>query len=450
MYRKTITVAEAQELAKAGDIPGLEEAVAQALAASWDAMTIIAEQNAQGTYDVVMEAPTGVMVGWFLPRSVAERVHLVGGEPVEDLHVTLAYFGDVDSLSLDDQRKLVGIVGEVVVSRRALVGQLKGVNAFPPAEGEDVYPLYVGVDVPGLGEIHKAIVDAATEAGIEVSTFDTFTPHVTVAYLSTDTEPPALDFAGLDIVIDQLTVAVGPQRLVMDLQNDDAWGPEESNREGWVPMTKALDTEKPERYTLGPMYVPDQLDAHGDWTDSKELQKAVWDYHDAGDFRIRLQHHTDIVAGRCVELLSWPYEVTVPLTKADGTTVNYTYPPGTPFMGTIWEEWAWELIEKGELNGYSIGGKADMIEVDLGSDPLAKAKGCIEWDGYRNEKGYGVKSVNGTNVKAHRWAWEQANGPIPEGKVLLHSCDNPPCINVKHLSVGTVADNNQDRADKGR
>ncbi len=51
---------------------------------------------------------------------------------------------------------------------------------------------------------------------------------------------------------------------------------------------------------------------------------------------------------------------------------------------------------------------------------------------------------------AHRWAWVQAHGEIPAGMCVLHRCDNPPCINVAHLFLGTKSDNNVDRRTKGR
>ena len=126
------------------------------------------------------------------------------------------------------------------------------------------------------------------------------------------------------------------------------------------------------RFTLGPWYIPDQQDAHGEWTDTTELQNALWNYVKSGDRRIRLQHNKSVVAGEWVEAMTWPYPVTVPMTKADGTSEDVTYPAGTVFMGTQWEPWAWELVKKGKLTGYSIGGKAERMLVDLPEPELKK------------------------------------------------------------------------------
>lgn len=73
---------------------------------------------------------------------------------------------------------------------------------------------------------------------------------------------------------------------------------------------------------------------------------------------------------------------------------------------------------------------------------------CVEWSGARDEDGYGRIGHAGT--RAHRQAWIDAHGPIPDGLVVCHRCDNPPCIEVDHLFLGTVAENNRDRALKGR
>jgi hypothetical protein len=130
--------------------------------------------------------------------------------------------------------------------------------------------------------------------------------------------------------------------------------------------------EGDKRYTLGAMYIPDRLDAHNEWTDAEELQRAVWDYVRSNDRRIRLQHNRDIVAGEWVEVMSFPYELTVPITTPSGIMVNHTYPANTVFLGVIWEEWAWEKIQRGEILGYSIGGRAERLYVDMEkNDPTA-------------------------------------------------------------------------------
>jgi hypothetical protein len=131
---------------------------------------------------------------------------------------------------------------------------------------------------------------------------------------------------------------------------------------GAYEVSKAEDAK---RYTLGAMYIPDRIDAHGEWTDSDELQRAVWDYVKTNDRRIRLQHNRDVVAGEWVEVMAFPYELTVPIKTITGIDVNHTYPPNTVFLGVIWEPWAWDLVKTGKILGYSIGGKAERLYVDM-------------------------------------------------------------------------------------
>lgn len=78
------------------------------------------------------------------------------------------------------------------------------------------------------------------------------------------------------------------------------------------------------------------------------------------------------------------------------------------------------------------------------------ATGCYEWTGCLDRKGYGRIKKNGKTQFAHRIAWERVNGTIPEGMLVLHSCDNPPCCNVNHLRLGTHQDNTNDMMDRGR
>lgn len=74
--------------------------------------------------------------------------------------------------------------------------------------------------------------------------------------------------------------------------------------------------------------------------------------------------------------------------------------------------------------------------------------GCIVYTGYRDKDGYG--RVGGDERRAHRLAYTELVGPIPDGMLVCHRCDNPPCVNPDHLFLGTAKDNMQDKHKKKR
>lgn len=75
---------------------------------------------------------------------------------------------------------------------------------------------------------------------------------------------------------------------------------------------------------------------------------------------------------------------------------------------------------------------------------------CIIWQAQIGTDGYGRISVKGKDKKAHRVAYELAKGPIPEGKMILHSCHVRACVNPAHLRPGTAQENTMDKVRHGK
>lgn len=71
---------------------------------------------------------------------------------------------------------------------------------------------------------------------------------------------------------------------------------------------------------------------------------------------------------------------------------------------------------------------------------------CLIWTGFIGSGRYGRIRVNGEYHSAHRYAWETAHGPIPEGMYIDHKCWNTACVNVDHLRLATPADNSAYRS----
>lgn len=84
---------------------------------------------------------------------------------------------------------------------------------------------------------------------------------------------------------------------------------------------------------------------------------------------------------------------------------------------------------------------------------VRKVDECWVWTASASHDGYGAFGVGGRKggmVRAHRFSYSLTHGPIPDGKMVLHRCDNRRCVNPNHLFLGDAKSNGEDMAKKDR
>lgn len=322
---------------KAGEIAlatGHEEFMAE-VAKSLEAGVAFLKVGADDEGNPVISQPENVTVDFMVPDL---EIDTPGA--VFDPNIRLVDLGPEADMSLTAKRALVKVVNEVAARHTVLRGVAHGSERRGGALVTKAY-------VPGLAELRDDLVNELAKYAFRVT--KAFDPTITLAY--TDAEPSHVAF---DVSIDKLTARIGGFRT-------DATIPAPAVEHVGL-ITKA-DDEK--RFTLGPMYIPGQLDAHGDWATSDDLQKALWDFN-RGEKTIALQHHPEVGAmGEAVEMMVVPWEMDVPMYKADGTSETVHFPANTPWLGVVWNEDVWPLVKKGLIRGYSIGGRANLLDVAL-------------------------------------------------------------------------------------
>jgi len=114
---------------------------------------------------------------------------------------------------------------------------------------------------------------------------------------------------------------------------------------------------------------------------------------------------------------------------------------------------------KAGLASQNAGRPANTPEVLWSKVDIKSPDDCWEWKGWIGAGGYGRTQINGMSYYAHRVIFDLANpntitlaGPKnPKAfGFLMHTCDNPPCCNPKHLVVGDHKKNMEDKVSKGR
>lgn len=97
-----------------------------------------------------------------------------------------------------------------------------------------------------------------------------------------------------------------------------------------------------------------------------------------------------------------------------------------------------------------LGGEPSAVRQRFYSKTVRRTNGCLEWTAGQSH-GYGMFTMAGWTITAHRAVWILETGELLRSPdVVMHNCDNPLCVEIGHLRVGTQAENNADRAAKKR
>lgn len=91
------------------------------------------------------------------------------------------------------------------------------------------------------------------------------------------------------------------------------------------------------------------------------------------------------------------------------------------------------------------------------ADPFFGKDDCWTWPkSFMQANGYGQfgiwdsRSCKRKIVSAHKYSYMVFRGPVPDGMLVCHHCDNPKCFNPSHLFLGSTKDNHNDMVSKGR
>lgn len=187
---------------------------------------------------------TGVMVAFMLKPAAAKALVQPGGEPAEDLHITLAFLGDSSEMDQAQRQRLVQAVASYAATAKPLRGNISGIGRFnPSASSEGKVPVIALLNVPGIQAWRAGLVEALGQAGTPADATFEYTPHITLDYVDEDDPLHQIKIPNVALRLDRVTVAIGdqhhtfaigkPQTLTFKLAGGGGIGEREDNLASW-------------------------------------------------------------------------------------------------------------------------------------------------------------------------------------------------------------------------
>lgn len=172
------------------------------------------EQQSQWRDERIWESShAGAMVAFFLKPSEARQLALPNGESVDQLHVTLAYLGDLKG----DTDKLKQTVAEYARASSPLQGVISGIGRFLAVSDGDLTSVYASVDLPGLPEWRQGLVQALIDVGFTPSSQHGYSPHITLSYIPKSAPMPIQTIPTIPLNFDTVWLAIGDDRYAFSI-----------------------------------------------------------------------------------------------------------------------------------------------------------------------------------------------------------------------------------------
>ena len=167
--------------------------------------------------------PNGAMIAFYLPPEAAQQMAMPGGVPIPELHLTMLYLGSDENIP--DLEGLKRAFAEWAKWQLPMVASTNGLAVFNKKQEDGTKPLVALIDSPYLDRMRYSLCDLAEyQAKIEYPREHSFTPHVTLAYMTPDYlvagNPSLFPLSDLAFNLDTISLVVGSQRWDVELTGE--------------------------------------------------------------------------------------------------------------------------------------------------------------------------------------------------------------------------------------
>lgn len=193
------------------------------------------------------QAPTthsGTIVALRVPATDAPYIAVPNGEPENELHVTLAYLGETQSITPEQVggwQEYMQLLAKLAKNASPLRLHTLATGRFENAD-EDEDACYLAVDGDGLRELREHVMELADECGLEPSRkHPEFSPHITLAYVPHGDPHPEPDAPRMQLDIPDLELWIGGVRALFPLGRENVMSKADQSQPQPAPKAPSMD-----------------------------------------------------------------------------------------------------------------------------------------------------------------------------------------------------------------